>query len=178
VAAQLDSSSVEGSPVVAANAAAMAAAAVSAGVMQDLAEAASAPPAGMALHSGSLPVDLVVCESGSSKQPALAVATVPSGSAGQHREQFSSTDASSRLLLFSHSAPGVPRSLASPAAAAVGPCAVSPSVNLSVSQHSLQQPCSRSLRPGSPNRQLACSPHWSPVPPRTQLQPPVVVRPM
>jgi hypothetical protein len=124
------------------------------------------------------------------------------------QQPCASADASSKLLCYAHSAAGGAATPPPAAAAAAGsqrghtpgregtvPAATGAFTSSAGGTpgnwepRSQQWPCNNSgssgvQRPLSPFQQLGSptrrpgSPHWSPVPPRTQLQSPVVVRPM
>jgi hypothetical protein len=120
------------------------------------------------------------------------------GSSTPWARGFTSADASCRLLRFACDAAGQAPAAAAGAAGvapptvsnqAVGSSCDDPRLPSASGPHSWQPGSSFRQPPASPVQRAAASPvsspcrrlegpHWSPVPPRTQLQPPLVVRPM
>lgn len=129
------------------------------------------PAPALPIGVGSVPQAAAVGQHNSWSPPAAThTVTETAGAHGCYagKHALSTADASSRLLCFAQG--GSPPRLGPP------PVAASPSGH--PANAVLQRPCSPSTqRPTSPIRRPG-SPHWAPVPPKTQLQPPVVVRPM
>jgi hypothetical protein len=133
--------------------------------------------------------DTAAVAAGSAPLAAAAAADVDGGAAAE-----GGFDASSRLLWYVHgaassavrptprtgsaAATGV-RTGASPTSlqAAAGGCSSQGAAAPGSSSY-IQAPRPGSVSPSGRRPAAAAGPHWSPVPPQTQLKPPVVVRPM